>query len=139
MSGFHLNVPIDPDTPGCWVNGGVLFGDKIEVQHWVGAGCEDWHRNAVMSIRAVFDPEIPVNIYDLGLIYKIETLPGGTIKIDMTLTSPSCPEAESLPGRVETNLMELPDTKQVVLELVWDPYWGPERMSEETRLELNFY
>lgn len=120
-------------------DGEKLYGDKVQVDHVVSAGTEDWHAQAVEAIRSVFDPEIPLNIYDLGLIYRVETLAGGVVRVDMTLTSPSCPEAESLPGRVETNLKELADTKEVRLELVWDPPWGPERMSEEARLELGFY
>lgn len=120
-------------------DGERLYGDKVQVAHVVSAGTEDWHAHAVEAIRSVFDPEIPLNIYDLGLVYRVETLAGGVVRVEMTLTSPSCPEAESLPGRVETNLRELADTREVRVELVWDPAWGPERMSEEARLELGFY
>jgi FeS assembly SUF system protein len=135
----EVNAPSLSAVDTIRVDGESVYGDKVNVAHILAPGTDDWHASAVAAIRNVFDPEIPLNIYDLGLIYSIETLSDGVVRVEMTLTSPSCPEAESIPGRVETNLMELPDTKDVRLELVWDPPWGPERMSEEARLELGFY
>jgi FeS assembly SUF system protein len=135
----EVNVPSLSTADTIRVDGESVYGDKVNVAHILAPGTDDWHASAVAAIRNVFDPEIPLNIYDLGLIYSIETLSDGVVRVEMTLTSPSCPEAESIPGRVETNLMELPDTKDVRLEMVWDPPWGPDRMSEEARLELGFY
>lgn len=124
---------------GSWSSGECYF-DPAPVRHWIGRGTGDWHQDVVEAIRGVFDPEIPVNIYDLGLVYQVETLAEGVVKVQMTLTSPACPEADSIPGRVEANLRELPDTREVVVDIVWDPPWTPdERMSEATRLDLGFY
>ena len=118
---------------------GDQFSDSVSVEHLAVSGTEDWHKNVVLSLRSVFDPEIPVNIYDLGLIYKIETLSNGLVKIVMTLTSPSCPEAEALPKKVEFELQQLSDSVTVEIELSWDPFWTPDRMSESCKLDLGFY
>tara|TARA_B100000963_G_scaffold231296_1_gene201879 strand:+ start:4301 stop:4603 length:303 start_codon:yes stop_codon:yes gene_type:complete len=89
------------------------------------------------EIKKIYDPEIPVNIYDLGLIYKIEINDENKVNLDMTLTSPNCPVAESLPNRVKENIMALEGVKDVDLKLVWDPPWTKEKMSEAAKLELN--
>lgn len=86
----------------------------------------------------VYDPEIPVNIYELGLIYNVEIDAGGNVAIEMTLTSPACPVAGSLPGEVETRVREVDGVSEVKVELVWDPPWTPDRMTEAARLELGF-
>ncbi len=86
----------------------------------------------------VYDPEIPVNIYELGLIYNVEIDAGGNVAIEMTLTSPACPVAGSLPGEVETRVREVDGVSDVKVELVWDPPWTPDRMTEAARLELGF-
>lgn len=86
----------------------------------------------------VFDPEIPVNIYELGLIYNLDIASEGRVKIAMTLTSPACPVAGSLPGEVEAKVREVEGVAEVTVELVWDPPWTPDRMSEAARLELGF-
>ena len=91
----------------------------------------------VSEIRKIYDPEIPVNIYELGLIYKIEILESQKVKIEMTLTSPNCPVAEELPNSVKHNIMKLDEVKEVDLELVWDPPWTKDKMSEAAKLELN--
>ena len=88
-------------------------------------------------IKKIYDPEIPVNIYELGLIYKIDILEDQKVKIDMTLTSPNCPVAEELPNSVKHNIMKLAEVKHVDLELVWDPPWTKDKMSEAAKLELN--
>ncbi len=88
------------------------------------------------SIKKIYDPEIPVNIYELGLIYKIEII-DQTVNIDMTLTSPNCPVAEELPNAVKHNIMKLDEVKSVNLKLVWDPPWTKDKMSESAKLELN--
>ena len=89
----------------------------------------------VSALRGVFDPEIPVNIYDLGLIYAID-VDGSHAHIRMTLTAPACPVAGSMPGAVERAVLRVPDIDSAKVELVWDPPWSQERMSDEARLEL---
>lgn len=93
----------------------------------------------IAGVREVYDPEIPLNIYDLGLIYRIDISEESHIAIDMTLTSPMCPVAESLPGEVEMAARGVDGVSDVVIELVWDPPWGPEVMSEAARLELGIF
>ncbi|MGD8568205.1 MAG: SUF system Fe-S cluster assembly protein [Gammaproteobacteria bacterium] len=93
----------------------------------------------IAAMRNVFDPEIPVNIYDLGLIYDIDAADPANVKVNMTLTSPHCPVAESLPAQVESNIRALEDVDNVCVNLVWDPPWDPERMSEEAKLLLDMY
>ena len=91
----------------------------------------------VSEIKKIYDPEIPVNIYELGLIYKIEIKEAKKVNIDMTLTSPNCPVAESLPKMVKDNILKLDGVDDVNLNLVWDPPWTKDKMSEEAKLELN--
>ena len=118
---------------------GEAYMDAVEVEHWLDDGTEDWHANLVTALRSVYDPEIPLNIYDLGLVYRVESKGGGMAKVVMTLTSPSCPEAEAIPARVESELMSVAGTSEVEIEITWEPPWGPDRMSEDARLELGFY
>jgi FeS assembly SUF system protein len=91
----------------------------------------------VSEIKKIYDPEIPVNIYELGLIYKIEIKDAKKVSIDMTLTSPNCPVAESLPRMVKDNILKLDGVHDVDLNLVWDPPWTKDKMSEAAKLELN--
>ena len=91
----------------------------------------------VSEIKKIYDPEIPVNIYELGLIYKIEVKETKKVNIDMTLTSPNCPVAESLPKMVKDNILKLEGIDDVNLNLVWDPPWTKDKMSEAAKLELN--
>ena len=91
----------------------------------------------VTEIKKIYDPEIPVNIYELGLIYKIEIKEAKKVNIDMTLTSPNCPVAESLPRMVKDNILKLDGVDDVNLNLVWDPPWTKDKMSEAAKLELN--
>jgi len=90
----------------------------------------------VAALKTVFDPEIPVNIYDLGLIYDIDVGDRGEVAVAMTLTAPACPVAGILPKQVETAVKAVQGVKRVSVELVWDPPWSKEHMSEEARLEL---
>lgn len=90
----------------------------------------------VAAIRTVYDPEIPVNIYDLGLIYYILESTPGNLLVQMTLTAPGCPVAGIMPGQVEAVVANVEGVSQAQVELIWDPPWGPERMSDEARLEL---
>ena len=89
------------------------------------------------EIQKIYDPEIPVNIYELGLIYKIEVFENKKATIEMTLTSPNCPVAESLPKLVKDNIMKLDEVSDVELKLVWDPPWNKDMMSDAAKLELN--
>ena len=93
-------------------------------------------QDVVAALRTVNDPEIPVNIYDLGLIYAIESDSAGRVDIRMTLTAPACPVAGAMPGLVEGVVRGVPGVTDVRVELVWDPPWRVERMSEEARLQL---
>ena len=91
----------------------------------------------IEEIKKIYDPEIPVNIYDLGLIYDIKVEDKNTAKVKMTLTSPNCPVAESLPKEVKDGIMQVEGIDNVDLDLVWDPPWDKDRMSEAAKLELN--
>ena len=91
----------------------------------------------INEIKKIYDPEIPVNIYELGLIYKIEISEENNVLIEMTLTSPNCPVAESLPNSVKENILNISELENVDLKLVWDPPWTKEKMSEAAKLELN--
>ena len=91
----------------------------------------------ILEIKKIYDPEIPVNIYELGLIYNIDIDEKNKVNIDMTLTSPNCPVAESLPNSVKDSVLKVDGVSEVDLKLVWDPPWGKDRMSEAAKLELN--
>tara|TARA_B100001750_G_C15111889_1_gene400558 strand:+ start:147 stop:449 length:303 start_codon:yes stop_codon:yes gene_type:complete len=91
----------------------------------------------INGVKKIYDPEIPVNIYELGLIYDIKVDDKNNVKVNMTLTSPNCPVAESLPKEVKDSIMEIQGVNKVDLELVWDPPWDKSMMSEAAKLELN--
>ena len=97
----------------------------------------DIKNKIIEVVKKIYDPEIPVNIYELGLIYKIEVDEKNKVNVDMTLTSPNCPVAESLPNEVKNNIMNLDEVSNVELNLVWDPPWSKDKMSEAAKLELN--
>ena len=97
----------------------------------------DIKNKVIEEIKKIYDPEIPVNIYELGLIYKIDVDEKNKVNIDMTLTSPNCPVAESLPKEVKDSIMQVKEVNDVDLELVWDPPWDKTMMSEAAKLELN--
>ena len=97
----------------------------------------DLKEKIIKEIKKVYDPEIPVNIYELGLIYKIDIDEKNNVKVDMTLTSPNCPVAESLPKQVEECILKVKGVSNVKLDLVWDPPWDKSKMSEAAKLELN--
>ena len=108
-------VPDEPD-------GGLSLDDRI-----------------VAALREVYDPEIPVNIYDLGLIYRIDCDDMGVVEIDMTLTAPGCPVAQTFPGTVEAAVQNVEGVAAAEVDLVWEPPWTPDRMSEAAKLELGFF
>jgi len=97
----------------------------------------DIKNKVIEEIKKIFDPEIPVNIYELGLIYKIEVDDKNKVNIDMTLTSPNCPVAESLPNDVKEGIKKVEGVSEVNLNLVWEPPWDKDKMSEAAKLELN--
>lgn len=117
LEGF-LSQPPRPGEPAPAEPGGGLYEAVIE------------------ALKDIYDPEIPVNIYDLGLIYDVKISPEGHAKILMTLTTPHCPVAESMPGEVELRVGAVPGIGDAEVELVWDPPWDPQKMSDEARLEL---
>jgi FeS assembly SUF system protein len=93
----------------------------------------------IAGLKTVYDPEIPADIYELGLIYKIDIGDDRSVKIDMSLTSPNCPSAQELPVMAENAVASVPGVRDVKVEIVWDPPWDPSRMSDEARLVLNMW
>jgi FeS assembly SUF system protein len=97
----------------------------------------DIKNKVIEVVKKIYDPEIPVNIYELGLIYKIDVDEKNKVNVDMTLTSPNCPVAESLPNEVKENIKKVEGVSDVNLNLVWEPPWDKDKMSEAAKLELN--
>ena len=93
----------------------------------------------VAALKTVFDPEIPVDIYELGLIYKVDVSDNRDVLVEMTLTAPGCPVAGDMPGWVQEAIQQIPDVGKVTVELVFDPPWDPSRMSDEAKLQLNMF
>ncbi len=120
-----MPTPIPPSTPS-----GTVAHPLTSIEKTVLEG------EVIEAIRQVYDPEIPVNVYDLGLIYGIEIDEAANVHITMTLTSPMCPVAETLPGEVEWAARSAPGVKSVSLELTWDPPFSIDRMSEDVKLML---
>lgn len=96
----------------------------------------DLYEAVIAAMKEIYDPEIPVNIYDLGLIYGVDVSPDADVVISMTLTTPNCPVAESMPAEVEIRAGAVPGVRDAEVVLVWDPPWDPQKMSDEARLEL---
>ncbi|MGB3796849.1 MAG: SUF system Fe-S cluster assembly protein [Alteraurantiacibacter sp.] len=96
----------------------------------------DLHQSVIDALKEIFDPEIPVNIYDLGLIYNVEVAEDADVKVTMTLTTPNCPVAETMPNEIEMRVMSLPGVRDAEVVVTWDPPWDPAKMSDEARLEL---
>jgi FeS assembly SUF system protein len=117
---------------------GATSGAVPEAPASAPADAAQLEARLIDAVSTVYDPEIPVNIYELGLIYDIDVQSNGDVHIAMTLTSPACPVAGSLPGEVESRVAEVDGVGEVTVELVWDPPWTPDRMSEAARLELGF-
>jgi FeS assembly SUF system protein len=113
---------------------GFLAGEAPEPQPVEPGG--DLYEAVIEALKEIYDPEIPVNIYDLGLIYDVKVSPDSDVKVEMTLTTPHCPVAESMPGEVEMRVLAVPGIRDAEVELVWDPPWDPQRMSDEAKLEL---
>ncbi len=93
----------------------------------------------VAAIKEIFDPEIPVNIYELGLIYKVDVNKDNDVYVEMTLTSPACPVAQEMPGWVQSAIMPIEGVRHVDVDIVWDPAWDPSMMAETAKLQLNMF
>ena len=113
---------------------GFLAGENRE-EPKAGAG-SDLQAAVVDALKSIYDPEIPVDIYELGLIYDVDISEDGDAVVTMTLTTPHCPVAESLPNEVELRVLSVPGIRDAEVKLVWDPPWDPSKMSDEARLEL---
>lgn len=109
---------------------GALSHPNLAPEH------EALQAQVIENLRTIFDPEISVNIYDLGLIYAIHIRENGFVDIDMTLTSPACPVAHTLPGQVEQCVQNIPNITGAKVELVWEPPWSPECLTDEVKLQL---
>ena len=113
---------------------GFLAGEKKEaIEHDKSS---DLQESVIEALKSVYDPEIPVDIYELGLIYNVQISEDGDATVMMTLTTPHCPVAESLPQEVELRVLSVPGIRDAEVKLVWDPPWDPSKMSDEARLEL---
>ena len=130
----------DHQIPGTAASGSATSASAPESGAAVdadrGASLDD---RIIGALREVYDPEIPVNIYDLGLIYRIDCDEMGVVEIDMTLTAPGCPVAQTFPGTVEAAVQNVEGVATAEVELVWEPPWTPDRMSEAAKLELGFF
>jgi FeS assembly SUF system protein len=121
----------NPESPAAAAPAAAAAGPSSEPS--------DVENEIVEALKTVFDPEIPVNIYEMGLIYDIDIQAEGVVQVKMTLTSPGCPVAGSLPGEVKDKVAGVPGVTSVDVELVWDPSWNPSMMSEAARLELGMF
>ncbi len=99
---------------------------------------EELKEKALEKIKSVFDPEIPVNVYELGLIYEVSTFPVNNVFVQMTLTTPNCPSAQSMPAEIEQRIREIEGVNDVTVEVTFDPPWSQDMMTEAAKLELGF-
>ena len=118
---------------------GQLSPAELDAKVAEAARVQELQEKIVDALRTCYDPEIPVNIHELGLIYAVEVAPDGVVAIRMTLTSPACPAAGSLPPEVEAKARAVPGVTSVKVEVVWDPIWTPERMTEAAKLQLGMF
>lgn len=132
-----------PDTPQVESSGTETAGAEMGQADLPNMGppdpAKELRDRAIAAISNVYDPEIPVNIYELGLVYEINISPDRNIEVCMTLTSPHCPVAEWLPMEVQRQVLSIEGVNDVRVELVWDPPWSPEMMTEAAKLELGFF
>ncbi len=127
-----IESPETPETP--------LIPTEPAPSDAMSAKAEGELENAVVeALQTIYDPEIPVNIYELGLIYDLDVQPSGRVHIQMTLTAPACPVAGTLPGEIQAKVAGVPGVSEAEVELVWEPAWDPSRMSEAARLQLGMF
>ena len=119
----------EPQRPQADITSSALPPDELE----------SFTQKLVTALKSVYDPEIPVDIYELGLIYKVDVADNKDVAVDMTLTAPGCPVAGEMPEMVKSALQTVDGIGEVVVNMVFDPPWTPERMSEEAKLELNMF
>jgi len=124
------------ENPGA-VNADVSTEAGVSAEAAGSAAPQSLEADIVKVLQTIYDPEVPIDIYEMGLIYEVDVKSGGVVYVKMTLTSPMCPVAETLPPEVETKVRGVPGVTDVTLDLVWDPPWNPDMMSEAARLELN--
>lgn len=114
----------------------MMATDTTPTDAAAGKPDEPLRERVVEALRGVYDPEVPVNIYDLGLIYRLDINDEGSVALAMTLTAPGCPVAQTFPGTVEAAVKAVPGVKDATVELVWDPPWDRDRMSDAAKLQL---
>ena len=124
-----ISTPVADATPARGASGAALTQDEI-------ARLSD---DIVASLKTVYDPEIPADIYELGLIYKVDVDDDRVVKVEMTLTTPNCPSAAELPALVENAVASVAGVREAKVDIVWDPPWDPGRMSDEARAVLNMW
>ncbi len=138
----HVEPPprarVTPETPAETFERkrDYLAGFLAEQPKHEPAGNHELVDSVVEALKSIYDPEIPVDIYELGLIYDVAISEDGDAVVTMTLTTPHCPVAESMPGEVELRVLSVPGIRDAEVKLVWDPPWDPSKMSDEARLEL---
>jgi FeS assembly SUF system protein len=140
----HVDAPprarVNPESPAETFGRkrDYLAGFLAEAKPEVPQGGPDGQlmESVIEALKSIYDPEIPVDIYELGLIYDVDISEDGDAVITMTLTTPHCPVAESMPGEVELRILSVPGIRDAEVKLVWDPPWDPSKMSDEARLEL---
>jgi FeS assembly SUF system protein len=125
--------PVQPAASAAQTSGNPKAAESEPLD---AAGIEELRRKVVEALKTCYDPEIPVDIYELGLIYDIAVEPTRAVTVKMTLTTPACPSARTLPGEVEDKIYTLANAKDVKVEIVWDPPWDKEKMSEAAKLQL---
>ncbi len=136
MTGQRFALPLDGPTAAETPTLGPLPVKPPLAEPLTAAQIEALRERIVQALFTVFDPEIPVNIYELGLIYDLQIEPAGQVLVKMTLTSPMCPVAGSLPGEVQRKVLSVDPVTEAKVDLVWDPPWSKERMSEAAKLQL---
>ena len=132
----EFRAMMDPATSGATMPAPRGVGAWTPDGEALGTPAED---ALIAAIGTVYDPEIPVNVYELGLIYAIEIAETGHVAVEMTLTAPNCPSAQELPEMVRLAVLTVPGVTSAAVDTVWDPAWDPSRMSEEARLSLNMF
>lgn len=135
----EFRAMMDPATSGASLPGAVAPGVSAWTPDGEAAPAAPSEDALIAAIGTVYDPEIPVNVYELGLIYAVDIGDAGHIAVEMTLTAPNCPSAQELPEMVRLAVLDVPGVTSATVATVWDPPWDPSRMSDEARLSLNMF